>query len=202
MKDLLWLSTGLGLLAFVLGALVGASHSPVAGVTITAAFGLAIPVFSFVHAKESHKRSDDQQNIAASSSRELAKAGKLLALFSLTFCLGLIVGAYSRVYDWPSARQQARKLPWTDKNAPIRAVHAIDWLVIQNHLLALGYTEEQIEQLYSIQFAAWKGNEQDSEPLSPLFAHEIPMESRPGGIITMQPNRPQIPMPNTRPQND
>jgi len=75
MKDSIWLAIGLGLLAFVLGALVGASHSPVAGVATTAAFGLAIPAFNFAHSKESHKKSNEQQHLGTSSC-ELAKAGE------------------------------------------------------------------------------------------------------------------------------
>jgi hypothetical protein len=177
MKDKIWFVLGLSCLSMVLGDLVGGSHSPVAGVAITAAFGLAVPLFTLLGSK-SADTSADQLNIA----------GKVLSIFCVVFVVGLVLGASSRLTNWPAPHRVALVFPWKDQ-APKTAYHAVDWLIVRDRLRSIGYTEEQVKQLYAIQQKEWGSSEPSGSygGLSALFADKKMEKADPGGLFVYEP---------------
>jgi len=160
MKGESWFAIGLALLAAIMGFLVGASHSPVAGVTITAAFGLAIPIFNVLNNKPAPVTAASEgqpipapgatQTTSALGPKELATIGKILTVFCVMFVLGLSLGAYSRVQDWPHVQLPPQQFPWKDTTQmPKESRYALDWIVVRARLHGMGYTDQQIQSLYS-----------------------------------------------------
>src|SRR5262252_7467409 len=109
-----WFAIGVCALALLLGVMVGASQTPVAGVAITAAFGLALAALG----KTSLERTSDlsraaspvvipelsPESVDARFKASLQDLGKLLLVFCLAFAVGLVGGAELRVNNWPRAR--------------------------------------------------------------------------------------------------
>jgi hypothetical protein len=188
MTSKIWFSTGLTSLALILGFLVGGSHSPVAGVAITAAFGLAVPFFSLLGGRGDVGRTD-----------RLATAGKVLTVFCLVFVVGMSLGAYSRLQDWPAPTRYSQVFPWKDQ-PPKTAYHAIDWIIVGDRLRSLGYNNEQIQQVYAIQKAEWGNAEPatDFGGVSSLFSDKGKYElyRNSGGLFVEEtPKMLQHPLP-------
>lgn len=178
MKSKFWFVFGLGCLALVLGYLVGGSHSPVAGVAITAAFGLAVPLFTLLGGKS-----------ADTSTDRLEVAGKVLSVFCLLFVVGIALGAFSRLRNWPAPSREAEVFPWKDQ-APKTAYHAVDWIILKHRLRSLGYSDEQVLELYSIQQKEWGASEPSGPPfggLSSLFSDKDVAQPDPGGLFVYEP---------------
>ncbi len=213
-QRLVWFPTGIALLALLLGFLVGASQTPVAGVAVTAAFGLAAAALGFLQSSTTEKYFDlvaarieaaekpadrprHEQLLAALDERVsqgLERTGRALVLFAVVFALGILGGALVRVSGWPHRTKEARRFPWAAGQAPALAENAVAWIGIQERLREAGFTQEQIEELYRM----WKKTG-DEKPLSnvvpkqgdsPLF-QLVPGTKKGGeGIITAVPPDP------------
>lgn len=205
-KNLIWFLIGISSLSILLGFLTGASSSPVAGVVITSAFGLVAAVFGLYHKISIEKKlelinlsnqrdnAQDQseteyesanrnyENIEPSFYVSLNKVGQLLAVFSVMFLVGLSCGISIRIGDWLAPSIKIKQLPWVGSNEPTQTESAIDWVIVQEKLLRLGYSEEQVKIIYKIDQSLSKKSGEDrrvvlntltykyiDQPLSLLF---------------------------------
>ena len=184
-RQTLWLAVGIGSIALVVGYMVGASSTPVVSVAAPAVFGLVITAVGLLGGGSADKKLDALKELLtraktttgeapegvsleqvgatlASVRQELslqaARLGKMLVVFALFYVLGLSFGTYARVTNL-YAPHVSRRLPWDGADAagrPPTPADAIDWINLQEQLLALGYTQEQIADIYSIQVEEWK----------------------------------------------
>ncbi len=175
MKQKIWLGLGIGAMAAVLGYMVGASSTPIAGVALPAIFGLVITAFGLVSNLGLEKKLENvSESIGKDKAPDVQKKldniqnelrqipglmGKLLVVFTLLYMTGLVIGARARTNEWfaPSLPHKEIELPWAKNNElPPTSSDAIEWIALQQQLLQLGYTQAQIEHLYSIQINEWK----------------------------------------------
>ncbi len=192
---LYWFSLGIGSSALILGVLVGASQSPVAGVAITATFGVvaaALAVWQKSAIERKLELISTQNGISDTNTPSFQSAvetlgrietdirdalnrlGRLLVLFSLAFILGIILGAQVRVGQWPKKNLIPKTFPWANSEAPGRIEDAVDWIVVQERLRDAGFSQGQISNLYALQIKEWK-----EHPLSRVnpFAEKKPLSS-------------------------
>jgi hypothetical protein len=174
-------SLGVASLALLLGTLVGASSSPVAGVAVTAGFGVVIAVLGYMRSSvgakvESQEASESTQGAQtrALSNESLNLIGRLLILFSFLFASGVALGIWART-SW-SIRQEPAKFPWEAASAPTSAQRAIDWILVHRNLRQLGFNDAQVSELYRLSYQSAKtrvGGVADAEQLlSPLFSQQ------------------------------
>jgi hypothetical protein len=206
----LWTGLGLSLFSATVGLLVGASQTPVAGVLVTAIFGVVVAAIGFFDSRNVATKLDslksemsrlsisgervDEEKISSVLGKSLApdsaRVGKLLFLFSAFFLLGIVGGALLRVNAWPSPKRVVTRFPWSAQTAPTMPYNALDWIAIQDSLLKMGYSEEQVQQLYRLQYSVWQKSGENipssglvtkSEPLSGLLkgqAEPVPEQSK------------------------
>jgi hypothetical protein len=131
---------GLSVLAATLGFLVGGSHSPVAGVAITAVFGLVLTAMGALQGSAVGKPSAMPEEPivgAATGTKELRRAavalervtkqtyrraGTALLTFAVLFLAGLLSGVYVRA----QSSLEARSFPWDEAHKPQSAHDAVD----------------------------------------------------------------------------
>lgn len=104
-----WLIFALGVAAtsIITGFIVGASSSPVAGVTITATFGILAVAFGLVATPMIFKSKSDSEKTKESQARSRLQLGLALCLFSSFFFWGIRLGqAERRQYKGPKSN------PW------------------------------------------------------------------------------------------
>ncbi len=215
-SDSLWTGLGLSLFSATLGLLVGASQTPVAGVLVTALFGVVVATIGLFDNRKIATKLDalrpelsrlsisgerfDEEKIASVLGQSLvpdsARVGKLLFFFSAFFLLGMVGGALLRVNAWPTPKSAAIRFPWSPQTAPTMPYNALDWLVIQDSLLKMGYSEEQVRLLYGLQYSAWKKSGENipssglvtkSEPLSGLLKGQVkPASEASKGLVVYE----------------
>ncbi len=182
-----------GFVAFVLliGIMVGASQSPIAGTVVTAIFGLGAAVLELSKPEETRPGLQIKKGAA----------GALLLLFVVSFSPGIVIGAKIRASGWPRTEAPPIEFPWGEAKPPEDPLNALDWVLINSNLLELGYSQEQIRALYQIQVLAWESNGGESppgnmlriEPLSNLFSAK-PAEGgdSQGGLIAKEDGGPKL----------
>lgn len=127
---------GFGLFALVLGFVIGASNSPVVGAFLAIAVGLISSIFGVLKF-EAELKDVNKLNVA----------GSLISVFSVLLIVGVLVGENHRI---PFNNDSPKQLPWKDMPQPTSTYEALDWIVLSDKLLALGYSQSDIETLYSI----------------------------------------------------
>ena len=166
---MLTLGLGIASLAALLGFLVGASESPVAGIAITATFGIVATILS---AKSSAAAVDSvPQKATEVTTLPLYKLGQMFIVFSIAFVAGLSGGIYARLQFH---EVDAQTLPWEGKSAPKSARQAVDWIIVGAKLRSMGYSNRQVLELYEIDVARRKDEKDESlwrsdELISPLL---------------------------------
>ena len=160
----------LGVLAAILGFLVGGSHSPVAGVAITAVFGMVVTATGLLGPNDRPVAHSDDPPPSKGRGRRITKqmyrrTGAVLLMFAVMFAAGLFGGVSVR----SSASREARTFPWDQSNKPASAFDAVDWLVVQENLLSRGYTDQQVQELYRGWSPAPVSPYQAARTLSDLF---------------------------------
>ena len=179
-------------LASIMGFLVGASSSPVAGVAVTAGFGVIASALAYLRAGSQTDASSTPGSGHDHSARarllllaSLNSMGLALTAFAVAFATGTAAGIWARkAHD---AYQDPIEFPWTGQAAPTDTQDAIDWILVQQHLRRMGYKDRQIADLYKAWLARKKddGNPFGSKLLSPLFGQRE--ESRTDRLIANQP---------------
>ena len=155
------LSLGIACLAALLGFLVGASESPVAGIAITATFGIVATVLS---TKLSSSALDpNSQKSRDFTAVHLTQLGRILIIFSVLFASGLAVGIAARL---KFNETDAPSLPWEGKQAPRSAKQAVDWIIVNNKLRGMGYSQKQVMEIYELEVARRKGEKDENSSLS------------------------------------
>lgn len=180
-------ASGIGSLALLLGFLVGASNSPVAGIALTATFGLATAALSLYQKSDAGDSSENPANESKKTANArksafatLTMLGQLFIVFTITFFVGLGGGVY--VKHLQSVAEPAPPFPWQGQEAPPSARIAIDWILVQKHLRSAGYSYSQISEIYK--FRQQQGQSfspifsNDHDLLSPLFVLEKPAQTR------------------------
>ena len=170
------LIVGISSLACLLGFLVGASESPVAGLAITATFGIFATCFALYDRimlskkSKANEQAESKEKISAKELMAFRQIGVSFIAFTLLFSLGMGTGIYVKFQITKHPIQKG--LPWADK-PPKSARDAIDWILVREELIALGYTEAQISSIYLLY--AKQDNDDESlsdeerKPISPLF---------------------------------
>lgn len=181
-------SIGIACIAGLLGFLVGASESPVAGIALTATFGIvatglalhqrAASVFAPTHLPTIPR----PEPTAIEVLRALKSLGALLVVFSIAFAAGLALGVWGKLQS--HAVEPESKLFWQGLSAPTSARRAIDWLVVRKKLTDMGYTDAQVIELYRIDMERKNSDKDNSylsadQLLSPILS-EVPVASGPG----------------------
>lgn len=159
-------AVGIFLIAVILGFLVGASESPVAGIALTATFGLVASAISLKSKPQDMLKASaldlsrasvpepNPQRPTEITSATLHDLGLVLAVFSIAFSVGLAAGIASRIKYHKVEPMTA--LPWQGLEEPRTARKAVDWIVVHKKLRDLGYTDKQIASLYAIEAAQLK----------------------------------------------
>ena len=140
-----WLVVGCITISLVLGYMVGASSSPVASVIIPSIFGMLLITIGII--TSTNKKLFDFNLV----SKQL---GITLVLFSFFYIIGTILGANARHSNiMILSTQKTKVLPWNNLSEPKDIRVALDWIGVQEKLLELGYSNKQIQYLYSIEGA-------------------------------------------------
>jgi hypothetical protein len=153
---------GISSFALILGFLVGASSSPAAGVAVTAGFGIVAAALAYMQSSTvgTSNKAPSGKMTKGSQARALSIAtlnsvGRLLIVFSLAFAVGIAVGVRAR-----TAQNSARapvSFPWVATTPPTSSRQAVDWLIVQQHLIKIGYSNAQIAEIYRLELASNKG---------------------------------------------
>lgn len=122
-------------ISFVFGYLIGASNSPVVGAFLTAIIGLIGVVLGGKYFVEITDKLAVKKYVGLS-----------LLLIASGIIAGEITGEAFR-YNWRFSSD--KPFPWNGSNPPRSTYEALDWIMVQNRLLDLGYTNDQINVLYS-----------------------------------------------------
>lgn len=161
---------GISAIAAPLGFMVGGSATPVVGIILPAIFGLVVTAVSLYPTKFPSKDqleifTELQKNglltqylelIKDQQSKAPLKIGLILLVFGVVYQLGAITGTTARTHQWFLPEQKvAPKFPWSLSKRPVSAAAAFEWITLQSGLLTLGYTNEQIAELYKIQVSEW-----------------------------------------------
>ena len=192
---MLQFAVGISLVALLLGFLVGVSESPVAGIALTASFGIVATGLA-LHQRTASGHPPDLPSVpdAEPTKSDLLTAleslGKVLIAFAITFVGGLALGVATKI--WSHAPEPQQKLLWqisqVPASAPASARKAIDWIVVRERLRALGYSDQQILEVYRIDADKKKDEDKggflqpDNSLLSPILS-AAPAASSPGRPI-------------------
>jgi hypothetical protein len=190
-KQNFWLFSGVASLALCIGYMVAASDTSIASVAVPAVFGLIVTAFGLVSGATAEKKLEEVKEIVSNLNDKVAgetvaalqtsliafrsdlgkvseSVGKLLIVFTLFYAIGLLVGAQVRIRRLLSPDMNARLLPWHNTAAPPTTAEAMDWISVQEQLLAMGYSRQQIADLYQIQIKEWaKTTEIKENPQNP-----------------------------------
>lgn len=165
---------GISAIAAPLGFMVGGSATPVVGIILPAIFGLVVTAVSLYPTKFPSKEqleifTELQKNelltqylelIKDQQSKAPLKIGLILIVFGVVYQLGAITGITARTHQWFLPEQKvAPKFPWSLSKTPVSTATAFEWITLQSGLLTLGYTNEQISELYQIQVSEWNALE-------------------------------------------
>ncbi|MDD1780954.1 hypothetical protein LRP49_07030 [Enterovibrio sp. ZSDZ35] len=173
MKNSIPLIIGLSITGLSVGYMVGGSATPVVSIVIPLIFGLVVTGFGLLQPYKALKDLpegiagnqelaatliDKMEQNAASVKRTL---GTTLIFFSLFYLIGTLVGTTARTQQW-FAPPKEPTFPWKTE-APKNIKVALDWITLQSSLKSLGYSDEQIEQLYTIQLHELESARNDAE---------------------------------------
>lgn len=137
---LTWILIGSSTFSIVLGFLIGASNSPVLGAALSSLIGIAVALIGLVN--------KEKNEVVKFEVKNLGIIGKLLFSFSICLFVGVISGEYYR-NDAVPFLQEKQYFVWGE-HPPKNTYEAFDWVVVTHKLKQLGYTKNQIEELYQI----------------------------------------------------
>lgn len=147
-----WLIAGIAFFSVLLGLLIGASNTPIAGAVVSSIFGILVILLGFFKREEDKKISISPQN--------LKFAGKSLVMFSVLMFVGLLVGENYRNNTFDFLKEE-QIIPWENDSGPTNTYEAIDWLITSKKLRQLGYSETQIKLIYKIRIVEISKKMQD-----------------------------------------
>jgi hypothetical protein len=144
---------GLSALAFVVGFLVGASASPVAGIAISALFGIvatAVTMYrrTVVQHNGSSAPSQTQSGRTIATPSVVGPLGTIFLAFAVALASGIGLGIYLRVVK--PAHTYQKHFVWRGRQAPPNIRAALDWAVVGDRLAQMGYSQKDIVGLYEL----------------------------------------------------
>jgi len=100
-------------------------------------------------AQESHGRCAAGNNRLPHSrvSRFDRPVGKVLTIFAVIYLAAMLGGTEVRAH---SLKSKPAEFPWATSKPPKNVEQALDWLTVQEQLIAYGYTANQVKQLYTL----------------------------------------------------
>lgn len=158
-SNLIFLS-GLGSTSLCIGFMIGASSTPVVAVIVPVLFGLvttSIGLFQNHDLKISSNESEVSKLVDGLASKQ-KQAGLILIVFSMSYMIGLGSGIGARVGEWHRIFIKSTKIdaspkrlfPWEGniKEQPKSIENTLNWICLQEKLIKMGYTHEQVKKLY------------------------------------------------------
>ena len=127
---------GYSIFALVLGCFIGASNTPVVASFFAVVAALLGTIFGVIKIE-----------VNSPTKQKLNLLGALIAIFSVSLLIGAIIGEKYRNYEIPLKQ---KIVPWEGKQAPSNTYEALDWIITAKKLSALGYSTNQISELYDI----------------------------------------------------
>jgi len=122
--------------SIALGFLLGASNTPVIGSFITAFFAL---IAAIAGTKFFSNKDDKKSTI------------NFLGIAMILVSVGLIGGEISgEAYRNGWGISKNNEFPWVNETAPESTYEAVDWIMLREKLLTLGYSDKEIQNLYKI----------------------------------------------------
>ncbi|HJN46729.1 MAG: hypothetical protein CL477_18890 [Acidobacteria bacterium] len=199
------LLVGLGLVAASISYMVGASHTPVMNVAVPVVFGLVVMTFGLL--QRQGQRSELQARLTPDESargqmppetvtmltalaEELRAAprrvGVALIVCSLCYMAAAIGGS---VVSRPG-QSGPRPFPWPAGDPPQNATTALEWISLQEGLLSLGFSGEQVLQVYALDRPASPGQTKEDSEATPspvaLETVKTTLPDEPSGDMTLQ----------------
>ena len=198
------LFVGLGLVAASIGYMVGASHTPVMNVAVPVVFGLVVMTFGLL--QRQGQRSELQAllepdepargqmppetvTMLTALSEELRAAPRRLGVALIVCSLCYMAAAFGGSVVSRPGQQGPRPLPWPQGDPPQNATTALEWISLQEGLLSLGYSVEQVLQLYALDRPASPGQSKGNSEATPapvaLGTFETTLPDEPAGDMTL-----------------
>ena len=137
-----WLTLGVSAFSVVLGFLIGASNTPVLGAALGSVFAILLALLGLIKKEKGQSFKIRLENIDY--------VGKLLFIFSFLLFLGVITGENYR--NGKIIGEKESVIPWTN-NPPSNTYEALDWIVLAKKMEILGYSSNQIQEIYKIRSA-------------------------------------------------
>ena len=159
------LIVGLGLVAASIGYVVGSTHTQVMHVAVPTVFGLLVATFSVLQRRglrsdlqallEPDESAQEQMppdtvTMLTALSDELKAAPRRIGVGLIVCSLCYMAAAIGGSVLSRPGQQVPRPLPWPQGDPPQNATTALEWISVQEGLLVLGYSAEQVRQLYAL----------------------------------------------------
>ena len=133
----MYIHIGFILFSLFVGFIIGASNSPVIAPFITAMFGLIGSIIGV--------------EFLISKSRENSISAKAIGFAMSFIAIGLFLGTvFGELYRSNTLFSEEKTLPWGALMAPESTNEALDWIVVKDKMNGLGYSDEQVEDIYKI----------------------------------------------------
>lgn len=157
--------TGVGITAFCIGFMIGASSTPIVAVIVPTIFGLVTGSLGLLQEKKASEMTEFDKYNSFESTTKKDEIGQFLILFSLSYMAGLGMGIAARVGEWQRVflskgngvdmvENPTKTFPWEGLYEPgnmekigSNFADALNWICLQEKLLEIGYTPEQIKSL-------------------------------------------------------
>ena len=193
------LFVGLGLVAASIGYMVGASHTQVMNVAVPTAFGLVVTTFCLLQRKgvrselqallESHQLEPETVTMLTALSEELRAAPRRVGVALIVCSLCYMAASFGGSVVSRPGQQVPRPFPWPHGDPPLNATTALEWINLQEDLLSLGYSVEQVLQLYALDRPASPGQTKGNSEATPspvaLGTSETTLPDEPAGDTTL-----------------
>lgn len=142
---------GISIFAIMLGLLIGASSTPIAGVFITGIFGSLLGVASlFYKGVNNEKESDSNSTSLKRNYQKIISTGKATGLALAFFSIAIVIGIYLGSMYRRSIYNVNAEIIWTKDTKPKSTYEALDWITVTQILQQRGYSISQIKEIYKI----------------------------------------------------
>jgi hypothetical protein len=148
---------GIILISVLIGYLTGVSLSAVVSVVIPAVFGVLGIALAIISESKSKEDISGEEKLKVPRIKIMI-VGSVLIFFSVSYFCGVLIGVNVR------NATPMKTLPWNNQQLPPRADLAFEWVIIQDYMISQGYRNEDVRNMYKIQFKEWNGRAIDLLP--------------------------------------
>ena len=98
----------------------------------------------------------------------------------ITVSVGLLLGSFlGEQYRVGDINSMDKKLPWVNSVSPKNAYEAVDWIVLREKMIDLGYTDNDVQNIYSIRVEEIKEIEIKNKEADEYSKTEVYDKSKP-----------------------